>query len=61
MTSVLKRSFVGRPVPSDRTYSPWGMLAAIERSGRLSSYGDATPIYVRLAEAEVKLAQKKDG
>jgi tRNA threonylcarbamoyl adenosine modification protein YeaZ len=34
--------------------------AAIARSDRLSSYRDATPIYVRLAEAEVKLAQKKD-
>ena len=34
--------------------------AAIARADRLSSYRDATPIYVRLAEAEVKLAQKKD-
>lgn len=34
--------------------------SAIARADRLSSYRDATPIYVRLAEAEVKLAQKKD-
>ena len=33
---------------------------AIARADRLPSYRDATPIYVRLAEAEVKLAQKKD-
>jgi tRNA threonylcarbamoyl adenosine modification protein YeaZ len=32
--------------------------AALARAGRLTEYRDATPIYVRLAEAEVKLAQE---
>ena len=31
----------------------------IARSGELARYADVTPIYVRLAEAEVKLQQKK--
>ena len=34
--------------------------AAITASGRLRDYADATPIYVRLAEAEVKLQRKRD-
>lgn len=33
---------------------------AIAREGRLAEYADITPIYVRLAEAEVKLQQKRD-
>ncbi len=33
--------------------------AAIVASGRLDDYRDVTPIYVRLAEAEVKLRQKQ--
>lgn len=33
----------------------------IERSGEGSRYRDVTPIYVRLAEAEVKLRQKQNG
>lgn len=33
----------------------------IERSGEGERYRDVTPIYVRLAEAEVKLQQKKNG
>ncbi len=33
--------------------------AAIAAAGGLSHYSDATPIYVRLAEAEVKLQQKQ--
>jgi hypothetical protein len=32
----------------------------IERSGEGERYRDVTPIYVRLAEAEVKLQQKKN-
>jgi tRNA threonylcarbamoyladenosine biosynthesis protein TsaB len=32
----------------------------IERSGKGDSYRDVTPIYVRLAEAEVKLRQKQN-
>jgi tRNA threonylcarbamoyl adenosine modification protein YeaZ len=32
----------------------------IDRAGLLERYADATPIYVRLAEAEVKLQQKRD-
>jgi tRNA threonylcarbamoyladenosine biosynthesis protein TsaB len=32
----------------------------IRMAGRLDGYGDATPIYVRLAEAEVKLQQRRD-
>ncbi|HSP33252.1 MAG TPA: hypothetical protein VLU46_02930, partial [Thermoanaerobaculia bacterium] len=32
--------------------------ARIAAAGRLEQYRDATPIYVRLAEAEVKLQQK---
>lgn len=32
--------------------------AVIAAAGNLQRYGDITPIYVRLAEAEVKLAQK---
>ena len=34
--------------------------AAIAQHNRLADYADATPIYVRLAEAEVKLQQKRD-
>ena len=34
---------------------------AIASAGRLDAYRDATPIYVRLAEAEVKLQQKRNG
>jgi tRNA threonylcarbamoyladenosine biosynthesis protein TsaB len=34
--------------------------AAIVSAGRLDAYRDATPIYVRLAEAEVKLRQKQN-
>jgi tRNA threonylcarbamoyl adenosine modification protein YeaZ len=34
--------------------------AAVAGAGLLDAYADATPIYVRLAEAEVKLAQMKD-
>ncbi len=34
---------------------------AIAEAGRLAEYGDATPIYVRLAEAEVKLQQRHGG
>ncbi len=33
---------------------------AIARADRLGEYADATPIYVRLAEADVKLQQKRD-
>lgn len=33
----------------------------IAAGDRLDQYADATPIYVRLAEAEVKLQQKRDG
>src|SRR4051794_26837060 len=33
---------------------------AIVRSGEQERYADATPIYVRLAEAEVKLQQKRN-
>ena len=33
----------------------------IAAGNRLDEYRDATPIYVRLAEAEVKLQQKRDG
>ena len=33
----------------------------IANEGRLAEYADATPIYVRLAEAEVKLQQKRNG
>lgn len=33
----------------------------IAQGGELDRYADATPIYVRLAEAEVKLQQKKNG
>jgi tRNA threonylcarbamoyladenosine biosynthesis protein TsaB len=33
--------------------------AAIAAAGRLDAYADATPIYVRLAEAEVRLQQKR--
>ena len=33
----------------------------IVAADRLASYADATPIYGRLAEAEVKLQQKRDG
>ena len=33
----------------------------IAADDRLDSYADATPIYGRLAEAEVKLQQKRDG
>lgn len=32
-----------------------------QRDGDLARYADATPIYVRLAEAEVKLQQKRNG
>lgn len=34
--------------------------AAIVRSGHLTRYADVTPIYVRLAEAEVKLQQRQN-
>jgi len=34
--------------------------ANIAAQGRLAEYADITPIYVRLAEAEVKLQQKRD-
>ena len=34
--------------------------ARIAREGQLGRYADPTPIYVRLAEAEVKLQQKRD-
>jgi tRNA threonylcarbamoyladenosine biosynthesis protein TsaB len=34
--------------------------AKIAGEGRLAEYADITPIYVRLAEAEVKLQQKRD-
>jgi tRNA threonylcarbamoyladenosine biosynthesis protein TsaB len=34
---------------------------AIANAGNLSRYADATPIYVRLAEAEVKLQQRTGG
>lgn len=34
--------------------------ATIAHDDRLAEYADATPIYVRLAEAEVKLQQKRD-
>ena len=34
--------------------------ARIAAEGRLAEYADITPIYVRLAEAEVKLQQKRD-
>lgn len=34
---------------------------AIAEAGRLAEYADATPIYVRLAEAEVKLQQRHGG
>jgi len=34
---------------------------AIQQRGELASYADVTPIYVRLAEAEVKLQQKANG
>jgi tRNA threonylcarbamoyl adenosine modification protein YeaZ len=34
--------------------------AKIAHQNRLDDYRDATPIYVRLAEAEVKLQQKRD-
>ena len=33
----------------------------IAQEDRLADYADATPIYVRLAEAEVKLQQKRNG
>ena len=33
----------------------------IAAAGELSRYGDATPVYVRLAEAEVKLQRTKNG
>jgi len=33
----------------------------IVRAGEQARYADATPIYVRLAEAEVKLQQKRNG
>jgi tRNA threonylcarbamoyladenosine biosynthesis protein TsaB len=33
---------------------------AIARAGHLEQYADITPIYVRLAEAEVKLQQNRD-
>lgn len=33
--------------------------AAVAAAGGLAAYADATPIYVRLAEAEVKLQQKQ--
>jgi len=33
----------------------------IVAANRLDAYRDATPIYVRLAEAEVKLQQKRNG
>lgn len=41
----------------------WSALAAseIDRRGLLARYSDLTPLYVRLAEAEVKLRQKADG
>ena len=32
----------------------------IVSAGRLGAYGDTTPIYVRLSEAEVKLRQKQN-
>lgn len=35
-------------------------VMAIDLAGGLASRGDATPIYVRLAEAEVKLQRKRD-
>lgn len=35
--------------------------ARIAAEDRLDAYRDATPIYVRLAEAEVKLQRKRDG
>lgn len=35
--------------------------AAIAEAGELDRYRDVTPIYVRLAEAEVKLQQKQNG
>ena len=35
--------------------------AQIAREGLLDRYTDVTPIYVRLAEAEVKLQQKRNG
>ena len=35
--------------------------AEIARDGALDRYADITPIYVRLAEAEVKLQQKQNG
>ena len=35
-------------------------VMAIEAVGALATRGDATPIYVRLAEAEVKLQRKND-
>jgi tRNA threonylcarbamoyl adenosine modification protein YeaZ len=34
--------------------------AAVSAAGRLGDYADITPIYVRLAEAEVKLQQKRN-
>jgi tRNA threonylcarbamoyladenosine biosynthesis protein TsaB len=34
--------------------------ATIVSAGRLDAYGDTTPIYVRLSEAEVKLRQKQN-
>lgn len=34
--------------------------ATIASENRLGEYADATPIYVRMAEAEVKLQQKRD-
>lgn len=34
---------------------------AIAAAGELTRYSDATPIYVRLAEAEVELQQKRSG
>lgn len=34
---------------------------AIAQAGKLERYTDVTPIYVRLAEAEVKLQQSRDG
>ena len=41
----------------------WAALSAarVGGAGQLSGYADLTPVYVRLAEAEVKLQQRRDG
>lgn len=55
-TVVPVTSFLQRGNPAAGCARRAGVVAA---AGELSRYADATPIYVRLAEAEVKLQQKQ--